>query len=455
MTGTARPRPAVPKAAPMRPPQWEVHAPPSGPRTMLTHLPLCGMTAARLVLGFGPADDPPGLEGVSRMLVEAMALAPAGREPDAFAEDLARAGATLTPECLHDGAALTLTAPAEWFADAFRMVVDVAERPALTGEGVAQTIERRRSEIAHERRRADVQAMQAFLRAGYGTDTAFGRPSGGTLASLDRIDRSAVRDHHTRRLGPGNATLLLAGDLSGTAGARTRRLVAETMDAWRPRTGTTARTAEPAPAGDGGTAVVDVGETAQAALVLGRIIPALPPEQAAALDVAVHALGGWFGSRLNTLLRESKGLTYGTAAATASRRVPEGRVCRAHIETAVERSMAAAAAATALAEIERCARDGLTETDVRAAADHLVRSRLLGTQTARQVVERYGRAAQRGHDPESLDRHAELILAADTAAVSGALADHLGPDRLVLVAAGEAAALEAVWPRPYPVQKQE
>lgn len=77
----------------------------------------------------------------------------------------------------------------------------------------------------------------------------------------------------------------------------------------------TPATPHPIPTTTTGQWVISAKDSMQTAIRLGSLAPEMTHPDFIPLQIAVSALGGYFGSRLNMNLRETRGLTYGVGAA--------------------------------------------------------------------------------------------------------------------------------------------
>ena len=158
---------------------------------------------------------------------------------------------------------------------------------------------------------------------------AYGHPSGGTPASLQRIRRADVLALHAAQSRPDRAVLVLAGDIDAE---RAMRLAQRHFGGWKPARGVpssapapSAGSALPMPA-----AVIDMPQAGQAAVVLAVPVPRLGADRAAAA-VLNSVLGGGFSSRLSQEIRIKRGLSYGAFSQLDAR--PLGGALRLVVQT--------------------------------------------------------------------------------------------------------------------------
>ncbi|MET7333171.1 pitrilysin family protein [Nonomuraea sp. NPDC005650] len=405
---------------------------PGGLRTVLVDLPDRGMAAAQLSFRFGTAGDGPELAGLSRVLVQALAT-----PSDRFAVDLERCGGRITATGDHDACSITVSAPAGRFPQVLDLLAEAVIEPRLAPDDVDRLVARRGAQLARERADPPTRAMDAFLAAAHAPGCGYGLPAGGTAGSVAGLRAEAVRALYDRSAGPANACLVVAGDLRRSA---MEHALDNSFGGWS-RDVEPVRRRAPEPAAPARTVVVDVPRAVQTAIVYGRSVPLLDTAGRIALEVVVHCLGGWFGSRLNLLLRERKGYSYGAHAWLVSRSWQAGHSCQVLVQTSVRTPSTGAAVEEMVAEVDRLSGGDLADGEPASAAESIVQAQPIQAQTPQQVVEWYGRPIRRGYPPDFPRRRLDAVLGLDPAAARET-ARLLRPAELHLVAAGDAEVIE-------------
>ena len=164
--------------------------------------------------------------------------------------------------------------------------------------------------MANPGRRAAKQLSQELFPA----SARMSRPREGTEETVARIDAAGVRAFYEAHVRPATATAVVVGDL---AGVDLDAVLAGTLGGW------TGDAAEPVPvppvtADDTGRVViVDRPGAVQTQLLIGRTGPDRHDQVWPALVLGTYCLGGTLTSRLDRVLREEKGYTYGVRAFAA------------------------------------------------------------------------------------------------------------------------------------------
>jgi zinc protease len=158
-----------------------------------------------------------------------------------------------------------------------------------------------------------------------------------------------------------------------------------------------------------------------------------------ALSVTNALLGGLFNSRLNMLLREKRGYTYGVSSAFDLRRAAGPFAVRC----AVESEVTAPAVADIMVELERLAGDPVKEAELDAARDYLIGVFPLRFETSAQVAGALAGLVVQDLPDDELDRYRPAVAAVAADDVRAAAAAHIDVARASIVIVGDAAKCEA------------
>lgn len=157
------------------------------------------------------------------------------------------------------------------------------------------------------RQKVETVAQELFLRKLYAFHPSLGRIAG--EEDYRNLTTEQLRDYHRRVFDLRQATLLLTGDFDDSAVG----LLDQTFGAYR-HDGVPAKAPAPAlptPHGDAAPSCIDMPrKTLQSAIRMGRLLPPPTHPDFPLIRLANIILGGYFGSRLMTNIREERGYTY-------------------------------------------------------------------------------------------------------------------------------------------------
>jgi predicted Zn-dependent peptidase len=176
---------------------------------------------------------------------------------------------------------------------------------------------------------SDSSSFDLFLKQlAFGADHPYARPVYGRTESLERLGLENVTFRQQELLTPRGATLLVVGDVDPAA------VVAQARGAFGPWRGrSVARDAVQPPSIPKRKPEVSFIPRQPASTLIACATRPLTDVRGgeAALDLLAAALGSGGGSRLNLVLREQHGLTYGAQAAMVKRRHARAWVACAHL----------------------------------------------------------------------------------------------------------------------------
>ena len=331
------------------------------------HLPGRELISASLVFRRGAADEPAGVGGATVLMARALAEGTQRRSAIELVEATERLGASLHAEASWDATSVSLDVPAARLEPALALLAEMTDEPTFPDDEVGRLREERLNDLLQAlvdpRRRAE----DAFVATIYAPSSPYSRPAGGAEATVERLTPDTLRATLARMLDPAQLTLVVAGDLSSVD---VRAVAERTLGGWTARPGFEAPgaiDATPARHERIVRAVHRPGSVQTEIRIGARGLPRRIPDFHA-LSVMSAILGGLFDSRLNRVLREEKGYTYGAGAGFELRRAAGPFAARAAVHT----EATVPAVQDALAELQRMRDEAVTEAEARAARDYLV-----------------------------------------------------------------------------------
>jgi zinc protease len=403
------------------------------------HLPGRALLAAQLLLDGGGWTESAELAGVTVLTGRAMPEGTRSRDANDFVDAAERLGAEIHADATWEALSASVEVPKSRFGPALALLAEMVREPAFPEDEVERLRDERLNDLmqawADPRRRVE----RVFPETIYDAATPYSRPLSGTRTSVERLDRAAVADRHQQLLDPSRATLIVAGDLAGLDVAALAQEHLGSLDR-NPASGDVRDDGEAVSAAGGRRVVlVDRPGAPQSEVRLGHVGVRRRNPDFHALSVLNAILGGTFGSRLNRVLREEKGYTYGINSAFDMRRGEGPFVIRTAVQTEVT-----IPAVIEIMRIVAAFRDGEVEADELAVArDYLVGVFPLRFESAAQVASALGGLTVFGLPDDELDRYRPQIAAVSASDVFSAAVRHIRPEELSIVIVGDAAQIEA------------
>jgi predicted Zn-dependent peptidase len=432
------PMPQAGEARPWAFPTPERGALDNGLTVLRCHRPGQQLVAVEVLLDAPLDAEPAGLDGVATIMARAFSEGTDKHTAEEFAAELERCGATLDAHADHPGVRLSLEVPASRLARALGLVADALRAPAFADGEVERLVRNRLDEIPHELANPSRRAAKELSKELFPATSRMARPRQGTEDTVAHIDAAAVRAFYERHVHPATSTAVVVGDL---AGIDLDTVLADTLGGW---SGPAARphAVPPVTADDTGRVViVDRPGAVQTQLLLGRIGPDRHDRVWPAQVVGTYCLGGTLTSRLDRVLREEKGYTYGVRAfGQVLRSAPDGSgAAMLAISGSVDTPNTGPALDDLFTVLRKLAAEGLTDAERDAAVQNLVGVAPLKYETAAAVAGTLADQVEQ-HLPD--DYQATLyrqLAATGTVEATAAVVSAFPVDRLVTVLVGDAA----------------
>ncbi|MET9422524.1 pitrilysin family protein [Streptomyces sp. NPDC006540] len=413
----------------------------NGLTVLRCHRPGQQVVAVEISLDAPLDAEPEGLDGVATIMARALSEGTDKHSAEEFAAELERCGATLDAHADHPGVRVSLEVPVSRLHKALGLLSEALIAPAFEAGEVERLVRNRLDEIPHETANPGRRAAKQLSKELFPASLRVSRPRQGTEETVARIDAAAVRAFYEAHVRPATATAVIVGDLTDVD---LDGVLGDTLGAW------TGDKAEPRPvpaitADDTGRVViVDRPGAVQTQLLIGRVGGDRHDRVWPAQVLGTYCLGGTLTSRLDRVLREEKGYTYGVRAfGQVLRSAPDGSgASMLAISGSVDTPNTGPALEDLWKVLRTLAAEGLTDAERDVAVQNLVGVAPLKYETAASVAATLADQVEQ-HLPDDYQaqmyvRLAETGTVEATAAVVGAFP----VDRLVTVLVGDASQIE-------------
>lgn len=303
---TTQPRPTIAAPAPWSFPSPDRQHLDNGLDVISYRLPGQHVVSANLVLELPLSAEPRSLEGIAAITSRTLDEGTQAHSTDEFAELLESAGAGFGVDVSSAGVQLILDVPDRRLDPALELLAEAVTTPALAAADVDRQVQLRLAEIEQARANPTQAAAIAFRRTVFADGSRYTRMTDGEPDTVAAITAEDARRFHHDHFGPRGATLIIAGDLPADA----EDLVAKHFGGWRSADQRTVDHQPPAP-GNRRAVIVHRPGAVQADVQLGGFGIDRADPRWADISVASYIMGGAFLSRLNSVLREELGYTYG------------------------------------------------------------------------------------------------------------------------------------------------
>ena len=452
MTGAAvtmdfHPQPVAGQAKPWAFPVPERGALGNGMTVLRCHRPGQQVAAVRVCLDMPLDAEPDGLDGIAAIMMSALSEGTGKHTAEEFAAEMERCGATLGTSADYLGARVSMEVPVSRLPKALGLLAEALHTPTFPSGEIERLVRNRLDEIPLEMANPGRRAAKQLAQELFPASARLSRPRNGTKDTVARIDAATVRAFYQGHVRPARATAVVVGDLTG---AGLDAALAGTLAGW------TGDAAEPVPmrpviADDTARVViVDRPDAVQTQLLIGRTGPDRHDRAWPALVLGTYCLGGTLTSRLDRVLREEKGYTYGVRAFQRVLRSPaphaRGRTSGASL-LAISGSVDTASTNPALDDVRTVLRtlaaEGLTDTERDMAVRNLVGIAPLQYERAASVAGTLADQVEQ-HLPDDYQAQQYARLAqTGTAEATAAVIAAFPENRLVTILVGDASQIKA------------
>ncbi|MEW1953919.1 pitrilysin family protein [Terrabacter sp. NPDC080008] len=365
MTAIARPVVAPPE--PWDFPQGTTHDLPNGLRLITYDVPGQYVVSVRLGLPVSLRDEPRELEGVASIMARTLDEGTASHSAEEFARLLERKGVSFGAGMADSGLSVDLDVVKGNLEPALDLLRQILTEPVFPQAEVARQVRSRIAEIEQERSVAAHRAGLEFVRTFYAPEDRSSRPTGGTRDTVSAITREHVADFHARHVVAAGVTVVVAGDLEGLD---VPGLVEKALGGWDSGPsdrGTHLQHAAKLAPDRARIVLVSRPGSVQTEFVIGAPGPDRSVEGGwAPYPVLGFVLGGSPNARIDAVLREEKGYTYGIRSSFRPRRC--GGV---FLTSGSVRADSTAESLRLLVDILESGRTGFRDKEVRSGVDFI------------------------------------------------------------------------------------
>ncbi len=384
------------------------------------------LVAIKVLVDGGRSQDPLDGAGLTAFSDRLLSHGAGERDASAFAETLEQAAITLSVGTTDHNTRITVDTHADRVDLALELLADAMLRPAFDGGEVDKVREQVLGDIAQSQDEPREQARVVSNRLFFGL-SPLGLPSPGTVDSITPLSSESLANSWAARLHAGAVHIVVTGAVQPEAIRQALNAHLGSLEAGEAGAPTT-----PIPPRTG-QFLVHAEEAPQS--VIRLVLPGWsiddPDLNAARMGAIV--LGGTFTSRLNTILREEKGWTYGARLSVYPEDGPGSRVV---FQSSVVAEHTGDAVEVLLEQLALAATDGITPDEL-AKAQGARRTSIVSALGSRgQTASTLGHLVSWGLQPDAMQTELAALPDITVEAVNAQL-KKLNPASGVLLVVGD------------------
>lgn len=396
-------RPAVVHGSDWRFPLPHVTTLDNGLEVWAYHLPGQHVAAMDLVQPIALDAENATIEGVANLALRVSDEGTVAHPDGRISELLENVGAAYDGRITHATTVSSLDVPMTRFAAALPLFAEIIATPVISTDDVARHQSLRVAEIEQALVNGSQSATMAVRALRWAAGSRASRLVGGTRETVSAITAEDVRQFHAEHWGPEGSILVVAGDFTHDP----IKHLNQTLGTWQATTSPRQASSQDQFAEQPSTRTVTLLHRPQSVQIDLRIagigVDRRDPDWAP-LQVASVAVGGSFLSRLNKVIREELGYTYGINLSAQPQKVGGTWTVSANIRTDV--------AVPAIDETLRLldlSTTPLEDAEVADAVNQIVGVAPLHYDTAEAIVGQASALAAAGVTPDQVNLHHDAL----------------------------------------------
>jgi predicted Zn-dependent peptidase len=231
-----------------------------------------------------------------------------------IAEKLDFYGSWLQLSCSYHFAYITLYSLNKYLPETIRLIEDIILNPVFPEKEFQLLLNSRKQQYLIEQEKVQYLAHRNFLTQMYGAVHPYGKNV--TLEDFERLNTASLKDFHKRFYNPENCQIIISGKITEPA----LECVTQSLGAMRqPIVNATEKPpVYSIESSSDHRLFIEKPESVQAAIYIGRPLFSRKHPDYQKFRVLNTLLGGYFGSRLMSNIREDKGYTYGISSSVTT-----------------------------------------------------------------------------------------------------------------------------------------
>lgn len=384
----------------------------------------------------GYAADGAAMAGTQSLMMDLLEEGTTTRSAVQIAEEQERLGASIGTGSSLDSSSVTMNALTANLAPSLALMADIVRNPAFADSEVERVRDQRLAAIAQQLSSPGGLAARTLRPLVFGDAHPYGSVGGlGNAPVISQLESATLRREHWRWIRPEKAAIYVVGDVTMD---EIKPLLEASFGDWQgkgqPAPAKALDVATPAP--QTRLVVIDRPNSPQSVIYAGRVLPLTgPTPNLEALDLANEVLGNGFLSRINMLIREEKGWSYGARSGVDS---PDGPRLFT-ISTAVQSDRTADSVDLILQTAREFADGtrGVDDVEFTRVTDGNIRGLPNRFETNAQVLEAIAENDELGRPDDYYVTLPATYRAIDKAAIDAAASSYLGADDLTIVVVGD------------------
>ena len=415
---------------PFNVPAHETYSLPNGMKVTLVPYGNLPKVTLNLVLRTGNLNDPADMPGLADLAGKLMKEGTTSKSAKQIAEESAQMGGSINISVGVDESDLATDVLSEFGPRAAALVADVAQHPLFPESELPRLKNDALRQLSISKAVPQSMALERFRKILYGD-----HPYGTVFPTQESINKTTVGDvkkYYDGNFGASRAHLYVAGRFEA---AEMKKAIAASFAGWAK--GAAAVVNPPKVKAQHVLDLTDRPGAAQSTLLVGLpVLDATSPDQVP-LVVTNALLGGSFGSRITSNIREQKGYTY-SPSSQVSRRYHDAYWAEA---ADVTTKFTGPSLKEIFGEIDRLSKEAPANAELKGIQSYLSGLFVIQNSSRSALIGQLRFVDLQGLGEDYLKTYIQKINAVTPADVQKITAEHIKPDQMTIVVVGDKAAI--------------
>lgn len=310
-------------------------------------------------------------------------------------------GAFLSTRCTYEYASLTLHCLEKHVGNLLPVIKEILAEAAFPENELEIYLQNKRQQLAVNLKKCDFVANQLIDKYLFGEYHPYGRHS--TMEAYDVIQRENLGAFYKKHYTYNQCKIFVAGKISSEFKKDLNAYFGE--DEWNGKEDILPGEFPLQPAPEKKFRIENDPDGVQGAIRIGRLFPNRYHPDVHGVQVLNTILGGYFGSRLMSNIREDKGYTYGIFSSLAV----YGKAGSWSIHTEAGRNVCEAAVEEIYKEMERLGTEPVSEGELDLVRNYMIGSALASLDGSFRVIRQWKGLILSGLDEDYFYRSLETI----------------------------------------------
>jgi predicted Zn-dependent peptidase len=404
---------------------------PNGLKVTLVPYGTIPKALVRLTVQVGNADDPAGQTWMADLTGDLLLQGTKTRSANRIAQDAAAMGGEVVVQAGENLTTVGGEVLSEFAPAMVDLVADVARNPSFPESELARLKANLARRLSIAKSQSQQMAAEAFRAAIY-PGQSYGRlfPAPDALGGYTLANAKAFWSGH---FGADRSTLYVVGVFDAKA---TEAMIRKAFDGWRKASAPAAP--PPKPSSRRTLTVLDRPGASQSTVVLG--MPVVDPSSADYVPLVVTntLLGGFFGSRITSNIREQKGYTYSPNSQVSVRRQGAYWAETADVTT----SVTGASIKEIFGEIDRLRAEPPSASELKGIQNYLAGTFVLQNSSRNGIANQLQFLALHGLPDSYLSGYVARVHAVTPDEVTRLAKTYIRPEQTTLVVVGDRKLIE-------------